>query len=372
MNVLITGADGFIGKNLCSHLKANGFFNIFQYTHQSSPEELEKYTKSCDFVFHLAGINRPKNNLEYEINYNFTLELIKNLKNNKNSAPILMSSSIQAEYNNPYGISKKIAEELLLKYEQETTAPVYIFRLPGVFGKWCKPNYNSVVATFCHNIANGLPIHIDNPNSNLSLVYIDDVLTTFTDILQNKSIHDNGFCTIKPVYHTTVGELASIIKTLHKQRKNLLIENLENSFYRKLYSTYLTYLPSNEFNYKLTMLSDNRGTFAECLKSASAGQVSINITKPGMTKGNHWHHTKTEKFIIVAGKGIIRLQKLGDENVITYPVSCEILEVIDIPPGYVHNMTNTGSDDMIMIIWANEQFNPEHPDTYPATIVNEI
>lgn len=371
MNVLITGANGFIGQNLCAHLESKGIYNVLKYNRQSNPELLDRYTKTCDFVFHLAGVNRPQNILDYEINHKFTLELIEKLKGSNNKSPILMSSSIQAEYDNPYGNSKRKAEDLLFKYEKETGTPIYIFRLPGVFGKWCKPNYNSVVATFCHNIAHNLPIHIEDPNATLSLVYIDDILKTFTNVLQDNYEKCNNFCKVEPTYHTNVAELANKIKSIQEKRPNLLVENPENTFNKKLYSTYLSYLPEDKFSYKLNMLTDYRGTFAECLKSPLAGQVSINITKPGMTKGKHWHHTKTEKLIVVGGKGIIRFQKLGGGKIITYPVSCENIEVVDIPPGYVHDMTNTGENEMIMIVWANQIFDPEHPDTYPSTIIEE-
>lgn len=368
MKVLITGAHGFMGRNLCAHLKAKGFDDLLLYHRQSDPAILDEYAASCDFVFHLAGVNRPKNQEQFAENHQVTQQLLQALKKAKKKAPVLLSSSTQAGLSNPYGMSKRRAEEMVQEYGQETGAEVYLFRLPGVFGKWGKPDYNSVVATFCHNIAHELPIRLDNPDAPLSLVYIDDLLETFTAILQGTYGEKDGLCEVKPVHQTTVGQLAYTIQSFRDSRQSLFLIDAGNPLMQKLYGTYLSYLPQNKFSYELRMLSDDRGSFAECLKSAAGGQVSVNITKPGMTKGGHWHHTKTEKIIVVSGTGIIRFQQLGKEDMVIYPVSGEHLEVVDIPPGYIHDVTNSGDSDMAMLIWSSQIFDPQHPDTYPALI----
>ena len=368
MKVLITGSDGFIGKNLSAHLAAKGFCDVLPYDRQSDPKLLDNYAAACDFVFHLVGVSRPSDDSGFEENHRFTSELLESLKKGKKNPPVLMSSSAQARLDNPYGLSKRKAEELLLEYSSETGAEIYRFRLPGVFGKWCAPNYNSVVATFCHNISRGLPVRIDDPGAPLSLVYIDDVLLAFTSALLGEAEKRNGFHEVNPVHHTTVGALKDTIEGFRDGRETLLLADMGDPLTRKLYSTYLSYLPEDAFGCALPEHRDQRGVFAECLKSAAGGQVSVNITAPGMTKGGHWHHTKTEKIVVASGSGLLRFQKLGETRVLLYPVSSEKLEIVDVPPGYVHDITNTGRGDMVMLIWASQIFNPELPDTYPAAI----
>lgn len=370
MKVLVTGSNGFIGKNLCAHLEANGFSDLLKYGRQTDRPLLDRYAESCDFVIHLAGVNRPDHDSGFEENHRFTGELIQALKKGKKKPPVLMASSIQAQLDNPYGISKRKAEDLVSEYGGETGADIYLFRLPGVFGKWCAPDYNSVVATFCHNITRGLPIRIDDPTTPLALVYIDDVLHAFTAALKDEAVKPGDFYEVEPIHHTTVGELAETIRGFPGGRQSLLLADVGDALTRKLYSTYLSYLPEEAFSYGLFAHSDQRGVFAECLKSAAGGQVSVNITKPGLTKGGHWHHTKTEKLVVVSGTALVRFQKLGDEKIILYPVSAERLEVVDIPPGYVHDITNTGDSDMVMLVWANQIFDPLKPDTYPAAFVS--
>lgn len=368
MKLLVTGARGFIGKNLCAHLKNRSDVDLFEYTKDLGWELLDQYTAECDFVFHLAGINRPKDTKSFAGNYTFTAELLQGLKRQGNKAPILLTSSIQAELDNPYGISKKKAEALLLNYASETGVKVFIYRLPNVFGKWCKPNYNSVVATFCDGIANGRPINIDNPDAAVSLVYIDDVVEEFLAALDNRINKQSGICQLKKVHGLKVGALADLIASFKESRNNLMIGNMGDILTKQLYSTYLSYLAEDAFNYPLTVHADNRGYFAEFIKTANSGQVSINVVKPGITKGNHWHHTKTEKMLVASGSGIIRFQKVQGGDVFLYPVNGDKPEVIDIPVGYTHSITNTGSRDMVLVIWVNEIFNPQSPDTYPMEI----
>lgn len=368
MKILITGSNGFIGKNLCAHLEARGYLDLLKYDQHSEGYLLDQYAAECDFVFHLAGINRPVKEADFEENHSFTAELIEALNKSNKAVPVVMSSSIQAILENPYGLSKKKAEELVFDYGRTTGADIYVFRLPGVFGKWSSPNYNSVVATFCHNIAREIPITINDPEAEVSLVYIDDVLNAFTAAIKGDVSRNGEYCEVTPIYHTTVGQLADMIQAFHNGRKKLMLASVGDPLIHKLYSTYLTYLPEEEFSYGLLAHSDDRGVFAECLKSTTAGQVSVNITRPGQTKGGHWHHTKTEKIIVVSGSAMIRFQKLGDDKVLLYPVSADNLEVVDIPPGYAHDLTNTGDSDMVMLVWANQIFDPLNPDTYPYKI----
>ena len=378
MKILITGANGFVGKNLVSTMETiidgrNKVYSdilkkdseLFLYDIDTDPLLLEKYTKECDFVFHLAGVNRPKEEKEFmEGNFGFTSLLLDTLKKHKNICPIMLSSSIQATLDNPYGISKKAGEDLLFDYSKETGSPVYIFRFPNVFGKWCRPNYNSAVATFCNNIANDLPIQVNNRNVNMTLVYIDDVVNELIEVLQDKANKEDEFCKVRVEHKITLGEIVDLIYSFRDSRKNLSVPNMQDEFTKKLYSTYLSYLHEEEFSYPLTMHIDERGSFTEFLKSPDRGQVSINISHPGITKGNHWHHTKNEKFLVVSGKGVIRFRKPDEEKVIEYFVSGEKLEVVDIPVGYTHNIENLGDSDMVTIMWVNEIFNPEKPDTY--------
>lgn len=365
MKILVTGAKGFIGRNLIAELNNKGYETIYQYDTDSTREQLEFYTKNCDFVFHLAGVNRPEKESEFmEGNFGFTSLLLEVLKKHDNKAPILMTSSIQALQDNPYGKSKKAGEDLMLRYQEETGAKVLIYRLQNVFGKWCRPNYNSVVATFCHNIANDLPIVIRDRGHTMSLVYIDDVVRTFLSAMEGKEISArDGLYYVMTVHLATLGELADLLYSFRETRNTLQIPDMTNPLVRKLYSTYLSYLPENRFSYPLKMNIDNRGSFTEFMKSQDRGQVSVNVSKPGITKGNHWHHTKNEKFLVVSGEGVIRFRKIDEAKILEYKVSGEKLEVVDIPPGYTHDITNTGATDLVTVMWANEPFDPENPDT---------
>jgi len=365
MNILVTGAKGFIGKNLISELKNRKYNDIFEFDKDTETIFLDEYCKNADFVFHLAGVNRPENESEFmDGNFGFTSILLDTLKKNKNTCPVMISSSIQAKLNNPYGESKKAGENRMLDYSKETGAQVLIYRFPNVFGKWCKPNYNSVIATFCHNIAHELPIQVNDSSAKMNLVYIDDVVNELVNALEGKETTMGAFCKVPVEYTITLGRIVDLIYSFRKSRENRFIPNTMDAFTKKLYSTYLSYLPEDQFSYQLKMNTDHRGSFTEFIKTADRGQVSINISKPGIVKGNHWHHTKNEKFLVVSGKGVIRFREIDSDKIIEYYVSDEKLEVVDIPTGYTHNIENIGDTDMVTIMWANECFNPEKPDTY--------
>ena len=363
MKILITGATGFIGKNLCAVLQQKGH-ELLRYDIESEPALLDTYTEYCEFVFHLAGINRPKESNEFRIgNYNFTEDLINKLKNKKNRSRIVMASSTQAALDNPYGRSKKAAEDILTEYATSTGVSVFIYRLTNVFGKWCKPNYNSVVATFCYNITRGLDITVNDPSAEVKLIYIDDVVSSLKNCLTQESTSDRHY-SIEPVYTVTLGKLTDYLYGFRESRNERSLPDFSDSFIKKLYSTYLSYLPEDEFSYALKMNCDNRGSFTEFIRTPDRGQVSVNISKPGIIKGNHWHHTKVEKFLVVSGVGVIRFRKIDSTEIIEYHVSGEKLEVIDIPPGYTHNVENLGQTDMVTVMWVNEPFDPEKPDTF--------
>lgn len=365
MKILITGAQGFIGKNLIAELKNRKYNDIFQYDKETVPALLDMYCKEADFVFHLAGVNRPKEQSEFmDGNFGFTSVLLDKLKKYKNTCPVMISSSTQAELNNPYGESKKAGEDLLLNYSKETGSKVLIYRFPNVFGKWCKPNYNSAVATFCHNIARGLPIQVNDTSVMLNLVYINDVVDELISALEGKENRMGDFCEVPVVYTITLGKIVDMINSFKKSREEYSIPDMSDEFTKKLYSTHLSYLPENQFSYELMMNVDNRGSFTEFIKTPDRGQVSVNISKPGISKGNHWHHTKNEKFLVVSGKGVIRFRKIDSDEIIEYYVGGDKMEVVDIPTGYTHNIENLGNADMVTIMWANESFNPEKPDTY--------
>lgn len=364
MKILVTGAKGFIGKNLIAELKNRKFDTIYEYDLDSTLDDLDRYAKDADFVFHLAGVNRPKDEKEFlEGNFGFTSTLLELLKKYDNKAPIMISSSIQAELDNPYGRSKKAGEDLMFNYSEETGAKVYIYRFPNVFGKWCRPNYNSAVATFSHNIAHGLPITVNDPNHMMNLIYIDDVVDELIHALEGNPTKKNQFYTVLPVYEVTLGEITKLLYEFKESRQNKDIPNMKDGFTKKLYANYLSYLPEDQFSYELKMNIDHRGSFTEFIKTLDRGQVSINISKPGITKGNHWHHTKNEKFLVVSGNGVIRFRKVDSDKVLEYYVSGEKLEVVDIPPGYTHNIENLGTTDMVTVMWANELFDPNNPDT---------
>lgn len=365
MKILVTGAKGFLGKNLIAELKNKNVAEILEYDRNTGPDVLSEHTKECRFVFHLAGVNRPQQESEFmDGNYGFSSTLLKALKKNKNQCPVLITSSIQATRDNPYGRSKKAAEELMRAYERGTGAKVLLYRLPNVFGKWCRPNYNSAVATFCHNVANELPVTVHDPDTVISLVYIDDVIREFLKAFSGLAEPKDGFYTIPEVYPRRLGDIVSLIDSFHAGRKDLSIPDLSDEFTRKLYSTYLSYLPEGGFRYPLRMNVDQRGSFTECFRTPDRGQVSVNHAKPGVTKGNHWHHSKNEKFLVVSGSAIIRFRKIGSDQVTEYPVSEERMEVVEIPPGYTHSITNTGMSDLVTVMWASEPFDPDFPDTY--------
>ena len=365
MNILITGSKGFVGQNLITELRNSGYNEIYEFNRDSESSLLEEYTKSCDFVFHLAGVNRPKKDEAFmEDNFGFTSNLLEHLKRNNNKSPILMTSSIQAELDNCYGKSKKAGEDLLFRYQKDNNVKVYVYRLTNLFGKWSKPNYNTVVATFCHNIARGLKLQINNPETELNLCYIDDVLEEFIRALEGKPTLKDKFCLVPVTHNIKLRQLADLIMSFKDNRSNLCIPNMDDSLTKKLYSTYLSFLPENNFLYDLKMNSDNRGSFTEFIRTPDRGQVSINVSKPGITKGNHWHHTKNEKFLVVSGEGLIRFRKINSDEVIEYRVNGEKLQVVDIPTGYTHSIVNVGQVDLVTVMWANECFNPEKPDTY--------
>jgi UDP-2-acetamido-2,6-beta-L-arabino-hexul-4-ose reductase len=365
MKVLITGSKGFIGKNLILELKNRGYKDILEYDVGSDSSLLDEYTRECNFIFHLAGVNRPICEEEYIAgNYEFTQVLLERLTNNDNKAPILVSSSTQAELDNPYGKSKKAGEDAVFLYGRERGRKVFVYRLPNVFGKWCKPNYNSAIATFCHNIARGLDIKVNDPSVVLKLAYIDDVVTDFIDTMEGKKRNTDKYCSVQITYNVELEKIVELLQSFKTSREVLHIPNMQNEFEKKLYSTYLSYLPIGSLSNPLKMNQDERGSFTELIKTADRGQVSVNIIKPGITKGNHWHHTKNEKFIVASGNGIIRLRKIETNEMIEYIVNGVKMEVVDIPPGYTHNIQNTGTVDMVIIMWANECFDPEKPDTY--------
>ncbi len=367
--LLVTGANGFIGKNLTARLRAVGRGVVLAYDVDTPKEKLAEYAAKADFVFHLAGVNRPKDAAEfYTGNTGFTGELLRALEQAGNNAPVLMTSSIQAELENDYGKSKRAAEDAVFAHEAKTGAPALVYRLPGVFGKWCRPSYNSVVATFCHNIAHGLPIDIHDPARTVTLIYIDDVVDTLLDALDGRGIRDRaipGFChPACDVYEITLGELADTLRAFHKSRETLAVADMDDALIKKLYATYLSYLPEDGFSYSLAMHRDERGSFTEFLRTADRGQVSVNIAKPGVVKGNHWHDTKVEKFLVVRGEGLIRFRRVGSEAVYEYSVSGDHLQVVDIPAGYTHSIANVGTDELVTVMWASEPYDPEKPDTF--------
>lgn len=377
MKILVTGDSGFVGKNLVSTLKnikdgkdktrCIDIEDIYTYDVDNTIDDLKKYTKDCDFVFHLAGVNRPKDTSEfYKGNASFTETLCSLLEEYGNKSPILISSSIQASKDNDYGKSKKEGEEYLLNHGKKMNSKVYVYRLANLFGKWCRPNYNSVTATWCYNTANGLDIQINDPNVELPLCYIDDVIEEFLNAFEgHPTACKKGIYSIYPIYNVKLGELADIIKSFKESRGTLNVPNMKaDSLEKKLYSTYLSYLPKDQFSYPLKMNIDQRGSFTEFLKTDDYGQVSVNISKPGIIKGQHWHHSKNEKFLVVSGEGLIRFRDIYSDEVIEYYVSGDKLEVIDIPTGYTHNIINVGETDMVTIMWANEKFDSKHPDTY--------
>ena len=376
-NILITGAYGFVGKNLSESLACirDGkdrthpeleIGEIYLYDVDTDPALLPEYCKKADFVFHLAGVNRPKDTAEFmQGNFGFTTTLLDTLKSVGNKAPIMISSSIQAALDNPYGQSKKAGEDAVFAYGKENNVDVLVYRFPNLFGKWCRPNYNSVIATFCNNIANDLPITVNDRSVVLTLCYIDDLVSEMLRALAENPTRAGEFCEVPVTHKISLGELADTLISFKESREKRSVADMSDPLTKKLYATYLSYLPPEDgFSYPLTMNVDARGSFTEVFRTEERGQVSVNISKPGIVKGNHWHHTKNEKFLVVSGKGVIRFRKVGESKVYEYFVSGDKLEVVDIPTGYTHNIENLGDGDMVTLMWANECFDPARPDTY--------
>ena len=378
MNILVTGANGFVGRNLVSQLeniasgKARNYaiageeLHVLCYDVDSDPAALEEYCRRADFVFNLAGVNRPEDPSEFmKGNFGFASLLLDTLKKCGNACPVMISSSTQAALDNPYGESKRAGEELLFEYGRETGAKVLVYRFPNVFGKWCRPNYNSAVATFCNNIAHGLPIRVNDPSVVMHLVYIDDVVDELIGALSGDEHRAGAFCEVPVVHEITLGGIVDLLYSFRDMQQDLEVPDLGDAFTKKLYSTYLSYLPKERFCYPLKMNVDNRGSFTEIIRTPDRGQFSVNISKPGITKGEHWHHTKNEKFVVVSGHGLVQLRKIGTDEVINFEVSGEKMEVVEMIPGYTHNIINlSDTEDLVTFMWANEAFNPERPDTY--------
>ena len=377
MNILVTGAKGFVGRNLVSQLhniqsgkaKNYGVFSdmqVFEYDVDSDPCELDVYCKRADFVFNLAGVNRPKDQAEFmQGNFGFASALLDTLKKYNNSCPVMISSSTQAALDNPYGESKRAGENLLFDYARETGARVLVYRFPNVFGKWCRPNYNSAVATFCNNIAHNLPIQVNDPSVMLHLVYVDDVVDELIAALSGNE-HRKGDYSVVPIVHTvTLGKIVDLLYSFREMSGNLQVPDLGDPFTKKLYSTYLSYFPKDKFSYPLKMNVDSRGSFTEIIRTPDRGQFSVNISKPGITKGQHWHHTKNEKFVVVSGHGLIQLRKTGTDEVLNYEVNGDKIEVVEMIPGYTHNIINlSDTEDLVTFMWCNECFDPARPDTF--------
>ncbi len=395
MKILVTGAKGFVGKNLCAQLNAiqDGkdrrfpdlqIEEVFEYDIDSTPEQLDRYCAEADFVFNLAGVNRPENLEDFRRgNFGFASTLLDTLKKHGNRCPVMLSSSIQATLigryaGHPYGESKKAGEELFFDYAKEIGAKVLVYRFPNLFGKWCRPNYNSAVATFCNNIANDLPIQVNDPSVELELLYIDDLVDEMIAALQGKEHHcefdgveaigktDGRYCYVPHTHKATLGQIVDLLNQFKAQPHTLVIPEIpEGSFAKALYSTYLSYLPKEKMSFPLKMNVDNRGSFTELVKSANVGQVSINISKPGITKGEHWHNTKWEFFIVVAGHGLIQQRKIGTDEVIEFEVSGDRIEAVHMLPGYTHNIINlSDTDDLVTVMYCNECFDPNRPDTF--------
>lgn len=361
MKILITGADSFIGKNLKAELINRKFNDILEINDYNNLELLKHYIDESDFIFHLFTVYRSNEKSDFKlINIDMTRKIVDLIGNMHKS--LLLLSSTQSGNGSTYGQSKLQAEEIVKNWMHVTENRAYIFRLANEFGKWCPPNLNSVVATFCNNIANSENIQINNSNATLKLMYVDDIIDSFISVLEDEDLA--VYKEIKPVYETTVGEVAKIIQTFQKMRIESNIPDMEDILIKKLYSTYLSYLPDDALSTPLKPHVDNRGSFIELFHFGGMGQISVNISKPGVTKGNHWHHTKNEKFVVIRGTGVIRFRKVGENKRIEYHVSGDKIEVVDIPPGYTHNIMNTGKIDMLTIMWANEVFDDENPDTY--------
>lgn len=394
MKILITGANGFVGRNLCAALEQIRLghdrredhilcgevndLTVYRYDVDNDPEDLERFCGDCDFVFNLAGVNRPKDTAEFMSgNFGFASVLLDTLKSHKNFCPVMLSSSIQASLTgryagSEYGKSKKAGEDLFFAYSRQTGAQVFVYRFPNLFGKWCRPNYNSAIATFCHNIANDLPIQVNDPTTLMDLVYIDDLVDEMIQALRGNANRDaNGYCSV-PVHHeTTLGHIADTICSFASLRDSLGVPEMSDPLTRKLYAAYLSYLPAEKFIYDLKMNQDDRGSFTEIIRTADRGQFSVNISKPCITKGNHWHHSKNEKFLVVSGEALIQLRRIGLQSdgtpfpVQQFRVSGRKLQVVEMIPGYTHNIINLSeTEDLVTFMWADEPFDPGKPDTY--------
>lgn len=365
MKILVTGSNGFVGKNLCATLKYSDY-TVATFDKSNSMEELEAMLLEADFIVHLAGSNRPVNPEEfYSVNQDLTANMLKILVANGKKTPVILSSSIQAALDNDYGKSKLAGEQVLIDYAQETGAEVMIYRYPNLFGKWSQPNYNTVVATWCHNISRDLPITVNDPSVELELVYVDDVIAEIMKSIEGKGNQVKPYYHEVPVSHkVTLGEIHDLLQKFKASRQDFFVPNMEPGFETKLYSTYLSFLPTDQFSYPLTMHKDERGSFTEFIKSNDRGQVSINVSRPGITKGEHWHHSKNEKFLVVKGSGVIQLRNIFSDEVIEYFVNGDALEVVDIPTGYTHNIINNTNEDMVTVMWVNEPFDPSTPDTF--------
>ena len=382
MNILVTGAKGFVGRNLCASLNniKEGkdhtrpdlkIDEIFEYDVDSDLASLDEYCQKASFVFNLAGVNRPKEQGEFmKGNHGFVSTLLDTLKKYGNKCPVMLSSSIQAALDNPYGESKRAGEQLLFDYALETGANVLVYRFPNIFGKWCRPNYNSAVATFCHNIAHDLPIQVNDSTTVMHLVYIDDVVAELIDALEGKEHRKGEFCEVPMVHEITLGGIVDLLYQFHNQPQTLMIPEMPTgSFEKKLYSTYLSYLPKEKIAFPLKMKIDERGSFTELLKTRKCGQFSVNISMPGITKGQHWHHTKWEFFIVVAGHGLIQERRIGTDEVLEFEVCGDRMEAIQMLPGYTHNIINlSDTENLVTLMWANEPFDPQYPDTFYETV----
>ncbi len=371
MRILITGSQGFIGKNLYSTLKAKTEHTIYTFDRENNLKDLDEILQKVDFIFHLAGVNRPKKEEDFfEGNHDLTHYLVERLKFFNRPVPIMLSSSIQAQDDHAYGKSKRMAEETLLRYHFDTGAEIYIYRFPNLFGKWTKPFYNSVIATWSYLIARDEAIEISDPDHVLNLVYIDDLVKEMLQVLEGKG-HSvvSHYYTVPVSYQKSLSEIAALLKSFRESRKNRFIPDMSDDFTRKLYSTYLNYLPEDAFSYPLVMHKDERGSFTEFVKSYPSGQVSINVSKPGITRGEHWHHSKNEKFLVVSGQAKIQFRDIFSDEIIEYEVSEEKLEVVDIPTGYTHNIINIGNQDLVTVMWVNEPFDPNDDDTYPEDVI---
>ena len=365
MKVLVTGANGFVGKNLISHLSLNKDVEVFKYDIDSTEEELDKYTKECDFVYHLAGVNRPQNVSEFmEGNFGFTSILLNKLLENNNKCPIMISSSIQAELDNDYGKSKKAGEGLIFKYGEANGVKVYVYRFPNLFGKWCRPNYNSVIATFCNNVANNLEIVVNDENKELNLSYIDDVCEELIRCLDDNPHRDGSFCYVPIVYVKSLGYIANLIKSFKENDRGIMIPSTGDDFTKKLYATYISYVPLKEMVVDLEEHRDYRGVFCELVRTKEAGQVSVSTTNPNIVRGGHYHHTKMERFIVIKGKAKIKFEHVITHETHEFEVSGDKLQYVTIPVGYQHSINNIGDGELILILWANELFDPNRSDTY--------